>query len=311
MDTTVDVTKDRIGKIGGSDLPAILEQDPYTTPYMAWTRIMGLAKVEPNENMDLGNALEPGVATALCKRRGSSGVLKPGRLVHPDHQFLISHPDYFLLSGLVRETVEIKVTSDMSWENPPPRYVTQLNHNTGMAKLNLPYVSTNMVLAVLCGKLYQFDLAYDPDQFAANVHYAAEWHMKYVERDTPPPLLTEEDVAIAHPESETGKRILMAKDDAFWLGELATADADLKLAEERVKLLKEKLRVRMADAEAAVDPDTGATLATWKTQHERGIDFNGLRQAHPQIVEAFTIDKTKRPLLLKREAIRKFAGEVW
>lgn len=336
--SAVDVTTDRLGKIGGSDLAAILGADRYCTPYQAWRRITGKdGPQETNRHMRRGKCLERGVADYFAQDmaigpdtdeglpRKPLFVHRVPRLVHPEHDFLVGHPDFVLADDLNGQlyVMEVKCPERMDWEIPPDNYTFQLNYYGGLVRANpsrafsevdtyqrgYEYdINRSGLLAVACGSINPFWQPFDPDMYAAHVHQAAEWHKAYVQTDTPPPFTTEADVAIAHPESEEGRKLEAANEDADWLGSLIGIDAEIKALEEQKKVLTEKLKCMLGPAEALVRGDK--VLATWKSHDKQGIDWNGMRQAHPQIVEAFTVNKPVRTLLLKHKEIAAFAGGV-
>lgn len=322
---TQDVTADRLGKIGGSDLPAVLGFDPYTTPYQAWRRITGKEPAKPmNHHMRRGKALEQGVAEYVLGEMndGSPDYDEPiwmkrgARIEHPRHAFLIGHPDFYLVDDNQKQLylLEVKCPERFEAETPPSTYMIQVNYYLGLLKErdkthHLPPaygcdINNTAYLAVSHGPIDRFILTFDSDKFDAHVQQAVEWHERYVVADVPPPFITEGDVLIAHPVSKPGSRVELNPEDANWIATLAEIGEDIGKLEQQKKELNERLKIMLGDAEELVAPD-GTVLATWKTHEKDSVDFVGLREAHPAILASFSLKKPVRTLLLKREQIRK------
>lgn len=319
---TLDVTKDRLGKIGGSDLPDILGHG-YNSPYQAWRRITGRDPAKKdNEHMRRGRLMEPGVAALLAAEMGDElGVemrhVQGPRVTHPKHDFLIGHPDWFIVDPGQRQVVlsEVKCPARVEWDEPPAYYRTQLNHYHYLVTLDLSASfgggckygfdqldQTRMSLAVLCGPLRRFDYTPDHVMAAEYVAYAAEWHARHVVRDIPPPMTTAEDVAITFPTSTKGRTLQATRALIEQIAELDARKQQLKKFEDDVEARENALRVTMADAEAIICGDM--QLVTFASHYENRVDFETMRSIVPQPMQRkFTVQQPVRKLLLKRKAI--------
>lgn len=304
--------QERIGKIGGSDFPAILGHDPHRTPYQAWLDITGRRTREQNDHMLRGKYMEPGIANLLAFSAFGDRVdaLISPETITPlsDKPWLVATPDRLARVEGSWRVIECKAPSRFDGELPQ-RYVTQANYYRWACRLSGLTMGDDIHIGVLCGELYPFTVRYDHDLAAAHVTQVTAWHQRYVETMEAPPLTSAADIAIAHPTSKEGKRVELDDQDASWLLALSDASAQVATAEATKGALSDRLRVLMADAEELVDC-RGNVLATYRTQTRDGLDLAGMRNAYPDVVAQFERRKPVRTLLLKRDKIQQAFGGV-
>lgn len=292
----MDPSEDRIGKIGGSDIPAILGQDKYTTPYQAWRKIKGLDVVEDNEHMQRGRACEPAILTLLEPRFRE--VRKLDRIYHPDKPWLMASVDAV---GVIASDslVPIECKAPASYDGTPREsYVTQVEHYNGMLREAFGGGIANYnLIAVLCGQLHVHTVDFNPERYEATLWQVENWYKTHILGDTPPPLSTDEDVAIAHPESRAGKAHYGDKEDMNVFQQLHHLRHQRDKLEADISALEVAIKSTMGDAEEFWVGDD--RLATFKSQTKDSLDTKRLKQEHPDIAEAYTKRSSYRVFRLK------------
>lgn len=184
--------EDRIGKIGSSDIAAVLGRNPYQTPYQAWERITGRAMPE-DDNPDLrrGKVLEAGIAELYALEHHVE-LEAPERLVHPTLPWLhatidrIAHPR----AGDTKPwVVEIKAPRSLgAWrDGVPEMYRLQVVHQIAIARQIRGDINQRADVAALCGALRVYEVELDIDEVESMWARVEEWYDRHVRADTPPP----------------------------------------------------------------------------------------------------------------------------
>lgn len=305
-------TQDRIGKIGGSDLPSILGRG-YNSPYKAWRKIMGMDQGETNEHMLRGKRLEAGILE-LTADKYRHPVVGGMRLNHPDYPWLIGSLDGLLC--LPDAVVPVEAKSVARFDGAPiDAHAIQLSHYTGMLlrvsrddpSLGLspqvypgrvPTPTSYGILSVLCGPLNTFEIAHDPDEWESWIAKAKEFYERHIVTSVPPPLTTTEDVAIAHPTSTEGKKHRLGEDGVARLLELATLKRYMKEAKDRAKVLEVGLKAEMGSAEELLG-DGNAVVATFRSHLRDRVDIKRLAKDHQVLVGKYRISSPVRQFRIK------------
>lgn len=125
--------KERMRGVGGSDAPAILGLSSRKTALEVYLEKRGEIASEPdNPAMRAGRLLEPAVRQMYAEDTGRVVTQPKDMLVHPQHAFVIGHPD-----GLVPDQKRLyegkTARSDYGWGEPgtdaiPQEYVIQVQH---------------------------------------------------------------------------------------------------------------------------------------------------------------------------------------
>lgn len=122
----------RLGGIGSSDAPVIMQASPYSTPYKLWEIKTGLKKDDEEKNtfiMDRGNELEP-IARARYELENEIDM-PPECCQHRDFSFLRASMDGW--NEKEKRGLEIKFLGDNDFKLAesgllPPRYFDQVMH---------------------------------------------------------------------------------------------------------------------------------------------------------------------------------------
>src|SRR5688572_30562372 len=129
MTITAEQRERRRHGITGSDAPAIVGVSPFgKTPLSVWLdKKMPLPPDEPDEMQEYGNALEPLIARRWSRRTGLA-LKEADTLAHPDHPWIIGHPDY-LVAGR-DEGMECKLVQyrQDDWGPPDSDFVPPYVH---------------------------------------------------------------------------------------------------------------------------------------------------------------------------------------
>lgn len=105
----------RRSHIGASQVGAILGVSPFARPIDVFEELCGLVEPsEDNEAIELGHALEHGIAVVAARRLGIEEITKGHTLTHPRMPWLVATPDY--LPG-----IECKSVGMASYQNAEAR----------------------------------------------------------------------------------------------------------------------------------------------------------------------------------------------
>jgi putative phage-type endonuclease len=278
--------------IGGSDVGGILGLDPRNSPLSVYMDKRGeLPDDDSGEAAEWGNLLEPVVAAKWAGDHHMH-VWSPGVLAHPDRPWQIANPDRLFLdpqqavgpdkpvwekgeapTGLL----EVKTTNqylDSDWDpdadRMPDRARLQVQHYLDVTGLRLAHV------ACLVGgqQLKVFVETYDAE-LAEMLRDACDrfWHDNVL-AGRPPAVdgsqatadllgrlydVPVEDVTVLDP-AEIGP---LVREREAAKAELKTAEARVRLAENRLKDLLGNHQVGVVD---------GAPVVTWKQQERAGYE---------------------------------------
>lgn len=130
--------------IGGSDVSAIMGQNPWRSAYRVWTEKTGrvaLSDKDDNEFIEWGNTMEPIIANKFEKATDKK-VFRPNKeFIHPKYDFLRANIDRDVEKepGFVEiKTVHEFKSSEWDGDQVPAPYLFQVQHY--MNVLNRPYV---------------------------------------------------------------------------------------------------------------------------------------------------------------------------
>lgn len=282
--------------IGGSEAAAACGISPWKTPLTLYLeKREEIPPFEGNEATRWGHLLEPVVRQEYANRTGRIVRMPSDTFRHPEHSFMLCHPD-----GVTdcRRLYEGKTARyDYDWgpdgsDRVPEDYMLQVQHNMLVMGLEVADI------AVLIGgsDFRCYEIPADRELQEMLVEAEAELWDRIVRGD-PPPAKNEADLRRMFPHSRAGS---VEADD-----EILEAVSRLKALKAEEKALKEQI----SETESAIklhlgEYDTltqaGKVLATWKSAKPRqALDTDGLRNAHPDIYAQFlkTGDPVRRFLL--------------
>lgn len=185
----------RVGRLGGSDIAAVVGLSPWDSRYSLWMRKAGqLDDHRENPGIRWGTILEPVVRDVFLS---SHPHLRPvrgtarnaGSWLHPDHAWALCNPDGIFTDGRRRCLYEGKTAHGMdAWkwgpsgtDEVPPYYLTQVRWGMWVLGLDVCH------LAVLIGgqDYREYVIEPDPDDTDWLVAAGAEF-IETLHAGTPP-----------------------------------------------------------------------------------------------------------------------------
>lgn len=261
----------RRGRIGASDVPAILGLVKWRSPYRVWAEMRGLIpKRDETLYIRAGHALEPLVAELYAEQAGRE-LADPGEYtvyMHPDYPWLGVTPDRLVAGDTA--PVELKTGGEYAmdeWrDDAPTSYQVQLQ--TQIACLGAEWGS----LAGLIGnrEFRWFDYPRHDRLIKSMIPRLAEFWER-VQNGDPPPVdgsdSTTQTLRLLHPR-DTGEVITLG-DAAIAVWERrARVKAQLKQLEELLAEDENLIRAWIGDASEA---QIGTAVVTYKYQTRRGV----------------------------------------
>ncbi len=266
--------KNRRGRLGSSDVAAILGLDPYRTPTDVWMTVTGQAEpFEGNEHTDRGNVMEPAIMQLYQRRHGDPRAMKPGSWVHPDHPFLVAHPDYIVQTDGLPRLAEIKCPARMDkWglvgsEDVPDQYYAQTVFQHALADAGGIALDDEDHLVAFCGDLHVYPLTYNKARGDNVVQQCVDWWQRHVVTNEPPEPQNEAD---CHARWVVTKGRTVPLD--FIPEAMSLVQQYRQMAEEMKALEERKKALRMGLLEVL----QGATAAT--IEGERVISYAEVNQ---------------------------------
>ena len=311
----------RLTGLGGSDLGAILQLNPYRTGVDVWAEKTGRAA--PSESslaMRFGSFAEQFVASEYSAQTGQAVERYTPMLRHPTAP-IIGHVDRLVIpAGLKRASYKGVIRTDRlleaktasafqaykaeEWgpggtDEVPAAYLVQVA--TYRILTGCPHAD----LAVLFGnqELRVYHLERDIELEEMILARASEWWAAHIIKDTPPDPVSDADVRLLYPRSAPQKAV------AATLAVLGSVDAlrrvrkqisELELDEDAQAI---SVKAYMKDAEALVSE--GQILATWKSAAPtRKTDWEAVANAlsaPKTLIEMFTTEAAGSRRFLPKE----------
>ena len=166
-------------RVGASEVGALLDPHPYTTPGRIYDRIVNDRGVDQTQVMRVGSLLEGPVAKAWGWINSKTVRANRRTYLSPVTAWLAATPDYFVSAE--HALLEVKLTGDR-WDDIPPHVVWQVRAQLHCTNRDLAYV------AVANGsQLRSFEVSRDlyaeDEMLSAVERFGAE----YIEPRIPPP----------------------------------------------------------------------------------------------------------------------------
>lgn len=157
----------RAGRLGGSDMAAVLGRSPWVSHYRLWHLKQQLVtEGETTDAQARGHYLEPAIAQWWADQHPEFEVVNAGTYTHVERDYQLANPDRLLLQdGKVVGLLELKSDAqDEHWGRPgtgetPLYYRTQIQWYMDCLGLDVAHVA--MIGARLEFREYVVD--YDPD----------------------------------------------------------------------------------------------------------------------------------------------------
>lgn len=156
----------RAGRLGGSDMAAVLGRSPWVSHYRLWHLKQQLVREgETTDEQARGHYLEPAIAQWWADHHPEYEVVQAGTYTHADRDYQLANPDRLLLqNGRVVGLLELKSDAqDEHWgpegtDQVPLYYRTQIQWYMDTLGLDVAHVA--MIGARLDFRAYE--VAYDP-----------------------------------------------------------------------------------------------------------------------------------------------------
>lgn len=303
----LDWLKLRQSGIGGSDISAILGENPYKTAYDLYQEKVGeISETPMSEPAYWGTILEDVVAKEYAQRNDTKVQRVNFLIRHPHHDFAIANIDRAVINpeiaGNVRikdgmlttdRLLEVKTASEYSKSNwgdeatdqVPDHYNLQCQWYMGITGVH------HCDLALLLGgnKYRQYSIDFDPELFEMMIAVASDfWHNHVLAKVEPTPTtLTNAKRKYAKSNPDSTLDIAFDDDDS-----IAIIDKYLELKDQQ-KQLEHKLETAQVNIinlighneTLAVD---GEIVATYKTQKGReSFDKKGCLKTYPELADKF------------------------
>lgn len=260
--------------IGGSEVAAILDLNPFMSPIDVY-----LAKVEGYQrevtpDMERGTFLEDGVARWYAARTGTE-LREVGTLRHPSRPRIGCTPDRIFNNALGESRLlSIKVPGNWlseEWGEPhawrvPTGYFMQLQYEMAVCgALGLCLVDYAHLAAPLNGDLQILPVPGEPEIQRRMMEEAEAWWVRHVERREPPPLDGSESakqwLRRRFPKSEKPIRTATAAEDILAL-ELQAAEATWEAADAAYEKARQPVEEAIGAAEGIEGPFGRITFRT-------------------------------------------------
>lgn len=242
------------------------------------------------EPISLGIELEPYVLKTYCRQERAKIEQTQPRYKMPFRDQLAATPDALVRCDDGRyRLVDAKVVGDYKWSEVPMRYEASSQWQLGIARADGAQV-TECDLAVYhlpARRLCVYRVEFNEEWFETAVEYAIQWWRAYVVEGKTPPVTGHRATSdiLKRIQANVGKTVNLDT-QADLIEALATANAELKAAEERRDSIRNKLFAVMGDAEIGLVD--GKPRFTWKAQKGReSLDQKALKADHPDLYESY------------------------
>jgi len=254
----------RIGFIGGSDMPVIMGLSSYKTPYQLYLEKTGTSECsEQSEQQYWGSTIES-LLVAEFSKRNDVQVKSCATIHHKEHDFLRANLDGFIPE--LNAVLEVKCSSAFmkdKWgecgsDVIPMTYLVQVAFYCAVAD-----VDTAFIAVLIGGNEYrQYQYTRDKDIESLILDAAIEFWGR-IESLSPPEPTDESDLRIKYASPDHYKCVTVNESSAESLCDLIETKAQIKALQEQETNLKFNLMNYIGDAENLMGTD-GDILATWK-----------------------------------------------
>lgn len=300
--------------LGGSDIAAVLGLSPWLTPVALWAK-----KTQPQEERPetgkvrpkaRGHRWESVVAEMLAESLADAGVVAEPvganrRYVDAAHDFMACEIDYELsLDGRRDEIVNCELKTvhpfkSREWgesqsDELPVHYTAQ-----AMWGLGITGRQTCIVAALFGADELR---TYTVERDDATIDWMREQAIAFwdlVQSGTPPQPVALRDLDILHPTDSDAPALIADPELTRTLLRMRAIDRELKARTAEWEALEFEVKRAMGDCTHIVVGSETKEAATWKQRPHTWLDQTALKEAHPDIVKAFTRKKSTRVFTLK------------
>lgn len=204
--------------LGASELPSILELDPWGTPIEVWASKATPSRAPiPSDRSDsvaswLGHELEPIILRRFARETGIEVMHNRTTMAHPTSPVLVATPDG-IGDGIIVQCKNVGAqVAERYWSDGLPDYVrTQvLGELDVMQSARVCYVA-----AILGGARFEVHAVERTDECELLREAAETWWVEYILGDTPPPTRTIEErraaLALRYPTADETKALVQVE----------------------------------------------------------------------------------------------------
>jgi len=281
--------------LGGTDIPAILGVDANGVRIDPWKTALDvylekkdeIAPFEGNIHTQAGHIFEKSILEFYGVQEGSTPLLdlkdEDLELRHPDHSFLIGHPDAIDENGGIIDAKNVGFRARFNWGDPeylemPRQYIIQAFYYMAIANAKGEIVAPYSKIVAYFGgsdiKIYT--IPYNAIHGNGIIEKAVQFWETHICANIPPEPISYSEVAnyfkgnpgeIKDVTPEMINLIERYKSHKESIGDL----------EKELDLIKLKIGVFMGEAETLVDK-MGKTVASFRNQTSTRIDTKRIRE---------------------------------
>jgi len=289
--------------LGGSDMAAIMELNPWKTPYMVWLEKTGRSKgTDETEKMTIGKEIEDFVASQYTRITG--------RKTRRVNKFKTSDLYPFIGGSVDRifqdeehglGILEMKNVSSESFRNTfaggvPDYYFIQVQTYMFVFKAQI----ADLFVFVGGERFECFRIARNEEVIKAICASAKKFWEFNIQEDFPPAPVNKDDLKLRYPATQTDPVYAKtANEDVYdWVQQLAKIKREIKQREEEKEKYELLIMQEMGECESLLDGND-KPLATWKAQLRTAFDSKQFKAEQPDIYKQYEKTSESRVFLLK------------
>lgn len=294
-----------IGAVDADDGETLSEWQARKTQHYVWRLKRGLETVKDNDAMRFGRYMERAVLEWFADETETYGSVTPNTQRE-------MHVCGVIGATLDATAVEIETGETVAVE---VKTTTARNYNTWQGSLPVSYyaqVQTQMYCAGLSKAVvivcvldrrtyYVYHVDYDAELMEAVREQCEAWHARYIAGDEEPPIESARD-AEKRPHIETDGGATLVADEAVnaMLADYVAQKAVYVKEKAALESCEDALKIALAKHEALTD-ESGATLATFKTQERKSASAAMLERIAPKTIVEKTVTTSKFRVLRIKE----------
>lgn len=267
--------------IGGSDAAAILNLNPWKSPYAVWAEKLGkLPPKEDNEAMRQGRDLEDYVARRFSEKTGKKVRRENYIIINPSFPFAHANVDRMIVgedAGLECKTTNALNMRKFKNGEYPANYYVQCVHYMMITGCQRWYLG----VLVFGTEFLDFVIERDEDEISALAQSEEEF-WRYVEAQTEPPVdgtkSTTEAIGEVHSEATDTTVSLFGFDSD--LDAYSALTKQIKELERARDEIGNKVKVYLDDASKG---ESDRYRVSWAQQTRSTFDTKAFKEAHPDI----------------------------
>lgn len=293
----IDSSKLNLGRIGGSDIAAILGLSDYSTAFDVWLRIVEGVCSPPSRKMKAGKRFERVVGSWWAEERGVEIQWFEASIEHPDRPWQRLTPDVRVLGYAVIADVKRSMHYGERHGTPGTDQIADYEflqlqcYLEGLSSIGDEVNTAFLVLHdTMNDELVEYQCARDPELGAMIVDAGAKFWRDHVVTKIPPPIgwskNAAEYLAQRHPSTDQPVRAATPTEHSL-LMRMRDLKADEKRSEKEIDAIKNELRALIGDARG-LDGDWGSIIRA----NVAGSTFTVTKQPYQSLTARFKKEKT-------------------